>query len=518
MKIYPKNMSSTNTLLLCYELNGKTIDMAISTLVTRHDNKHMNDPTLFLVTEKYLEHNGVNYQTKLFNLLSDFSMAASFNLSADDNGVNMDEKFLAIVNMLDLKDIETFILNTSYVKCPKNIKKTFDSMSNRYDKNQTYVESEYYELAAFVVWTQIMFGVFGEYILSSFNLRKGEERMSLYYRFQDIDAFNGNASIKNKLALTRYIDANTQHIPAFVARKLVSSEELLTYMSAMCVMTKFPVSNLYKADENDSAPTRCFNAANSALSKTNSAGKGSVKDKPQSNGSDEAKDAGAMSEVWATGEIPVGHIYEINTVMGNINWLVAFMKFDENQINIVNDALGFLKPMIEGKCIPSMGSVKIASYVTHKMVTCTASNNFEIIPVANMIAVAFTLLYTNGFQDIALLLVTAEYNNEDDAIIGNSRVRLPDSLMSEVKEHYTLKEEKKPRKKSHVVDDKSTPIDKSINLLVDLYENTGLYYLADKRYREGSTLVILPTNFRRRLLESLLFIIKRNKDVHYDRF
>lgn len=119
---------------------------------------------------------------------------------------------------------------------PENIKMRYESISDNYTKEKTYIFSEYQELIALIIQLRIMFPIWAHYIeVFSGSLGTDYKEFEAFKLIEDSDLFKNIAMVK----LLSYVCANTPTEGSNAAIiNFISSEDYPMYNLALVVVRK----------------------------------------------------------------------------------------------------------------------------------------------------------------------------------------------------------------------------------------------------------------------------------------
>ncbi len=197
---------------------------------------------IFSHLNRYLEKVPSDRQDEIFEIISEIQTKIENSDSLEVANDNLKRLFVHLFSRIRYQEILNLVLNDREfarditLPSPEFIKMRYESVSDNYTKEKTYIYSEYQELIALIIQMRLLFPLMAHYIeIFSPNLGTDYKEFEAMKVLQESDLFKNPAMLK----LIRYVHANTPDEGSKAAIiNFISSEDYPMYNLAMVLIRK----------------------------------------------------------------------------------------------------------------------------------------------------------------------------------------------------------------------------------------------------------------------------------------
>ncbi len=197
---------------------------------------------IFSHFNKYLKKLPIERQSEIFEILTYIHNTIEDSTNLEVTNVSLRTLFIHLFERIKFDEILYLLQNdfdfSSDISLPSadNIKHKYESVSDNYTKEKTYIFSEYQELIALIIQLRIMFPIWAHYIeVFSSSLGTNYKEFEAFKLIEESALFNNPAMDK----LARYVKANTPGEGSKAAIiDFISSDDYPYYNLALVVVRK----------------------------------------------------------------------------------------------------------------------------------------------------------------------------------------------------------------------------------------------------------------------------------------
>lgn len=212
-----------------------------------------DDNPIFVHFNRYMEKLPKQRQDQIFELIADIHSEIENSNNLETTNANLTILFNHLFVRINFDEILNLVVNDKIfardITLPSsdNIKMKYESVSDNYTEDKTYIFYEYQQLIALIIQLRIMFPIWAHYInVFSSSLGTEYKEFEAFKLIQESDLFNNVAMQK----LAKYVKASTPEEGSKAAIiDFINSEDYPLYNLALVVVRKICTMELRKPGE-----------------------------------------------------------------------------------------------------------------------------------------------------------------------------------------------------------------------------------------------------------------------------
>jgi hypothetical protein len=420
----------------------KRVDFPVKEVLTR--KKEADKAGIMYHLEEYINSKGEGFKEELIN---------SYQQSSDDldeltltprlNPLNQ-TVFYRILDLFDIDDVSRFL--TGRVKIPKDLKDKYvedsDGMLNRV---QTYTKQDYFELIVLATILRSVLPILGKYWFCKAGSIALEHReltfipiFNKYTKLSSLAAYN-----KLQEFAVKVFEKEGNKIENDMVRAITYSvprDETSNWTFANFLFREIMSTSTLDDELERNIVTKVFNAVKSKLNKDTSNTAISEK-KPTESYGDSEKDESLAESYRITTEIIPGFTVEINWIVSDIELILKqFPKEININRDVLKDAIRFISPHDDFMVTDSV--FKLLGWIFHThVVDCRSLKHIKLEGLKNLLCVGFAYLWSYGFKDLALILLSRATDDNFYNIVTN-RSKITPELKDKLDKIYVVNKNK----------------------------------------------------------------------------
>lgn len=518
----------SSDMTISVELKGSDFDtlfFPVKEILT--GKKEEEKKGLFFFMEEYLRSKPEEFS---INLFKEYQIASdTLEELARISGLEPlnSEVFYRVLDLIDMDDLYKFLLNV--ISIPRDLNEEFIQDANgTLNPIQTYTRKQYAELILLSTMLRFVLPILGKYIyIKSNSINKNLKEIiflpvfTSYHKFKDMPAF-----IKlEKFAEKAYEKEQTDESDA--VRSIlygISKDETVRWLFASSLILGIMSVSTVNDSDDQNIIKKIFNSILTSRIKKNTENS-KIKDKSKTvgtKGSEETQES--ISEACrVTTNITPGSVEELNWSATSVEFIIKQMP----KVFTVNPAVAKEAYLILNSyakeapfIIPDSTFILLGWIYQCPFNHVEAYRYLRAKELYSTMAVAYSHLYINGFQDLALMLLSAK-NMEDDLEFSSfnnnatNRSKIPEDIKKELDSYYLIKKNKVV---GNTIEELSIP-ELGIQELSEMMFMEEYITMAKKEHimevRNGSSspVIIAGNNLKIRLAELLIFINRRDSKI-----
>lgn len=402
---------------------GATLEMCIGTIIPRVDAAELAPDVQYVLLNAYLDYKGDEFKTELYARLATAEVAVEETVFEAGISNAPVRPIGNVLDMFDMDDVLYFVRDIFKVTPPPNLKETFDpriESDGLGTRIQTYIQSDYYELAAFTLPIKAVIGLLGQYLLRNTRISQVHREYVLFRLIAEHPIATHPAAIKIREWATILMSDVTkkEDLAAItVIEKQMPIAELPNYLLAVVVIKKVSISAIIKDTKERNLITRVYNYIITKLkvkagSNNRITSKQPLMDVDSASGDKES----IMESYRMVTEITAGIEVELNWYTENMEVLIRDIHEDIN-LAMLEDVLAL------NQCFRSVPvtseQIIILGYIYKPILDPRSFDYIGIDGVINLLSLAFVILWQRGHREIAMMLTAKAVDNTDNCIAVN---------------------------------------------------------------------------------------------------
>jgi len=487
---------------------GDTTELTIGPMISKRNRDELVPEKQFELLNGYLDYKGNDFKTLLFMAILDgeyFIEEASLQRGLD---VMPTTQLNKILDMFVLDDVIYYIRELAKVIPPENLKPGFDpriESDGLGTRAQTYIQQDYYELAALTLPIKAIIGLLGQYAI-----RKGgciapiHKEYVLYSSFAKhvITKYIAVSKLRAWIDILVNINIQTSDMASItVIEKQIPSSELPTYILAVVLIQKLSIAAIVTDTRERNVITRIYNYIINKL-KTKGGPSTKIRDKtPKADVDSSSGDKESVIEAYrVVADVTMGAEVELSWYAGDINMLIRDIGRPVNMA-LLSEVLAVNQCF---RTIPiSKEQVTIVGYMFKRILDPRALDYIDINGIINLISVGFTVLWGSGHRELAMLLIAKPLMADSNDVIINitPNIRLLPEYKLRLAELYPYEKQLNKTKTVSVVEAAVT------DLTCDIFAIKWLPNMPkcciDEHFGDNPV-KILPANFKNLLVKLII--------------
>jgi len=497
---------------------GDVIELPIGPMISKRDKEELDPESQYNLLNSYLEYKGKDFRQLLFIAIADAEYAiqeTSYCKGLSNPPVGPIHK---VLDIFDMADIEHFVRDIYKVIPPENLMASFDQRiesDGLGTRAQTYIQQDYYELAAITIPIKVIIGLLSMYgIMKTSSMAQVHKEYILYELFTNhpINNYPSIVKLRDWAGVLINLTVKPGEIESVtVIEKQLPLAELPNYILAVVLLQKISIAVIIKDNQSRNIITRIYNYIINKL-KTKGGSVAKIRDKdPLSDTDSSSGDKESMLEAYrVVSNLTAGTEEELDWYVGNINFLIRDMGGCPN--------MALLEDMLQrNKCFYNVAITKeqliIAGYIFKDILDPRALMYINIHGIINIISLGFVLAWERGHKEMAMLLsARALCSEEDEVDIGATpNVRVDPEIKKRLQELYPYNKQLNVNKIESVVEAAISEITYAV------FGHKWLHNMPDQCLTElfGERLPrVLDPNFKNQLGALIIDICQRGNGIN----
>lgn len=425
--------------------NGKDEQQfIISPLITKRNKEELDPENQFLLLNAYLNYKGDEFKDKLMQLYlkaSDDMFGYMMRRDIDPLPYKMVHD---ILDMFNIADVYTFVKDIYKVVPPKELKDQIDKTKEKdgdITRAQTYLRTDYWELAALVLILKAALPVIGHFsYIKKNNLDAIHREYTLFNLILTHPVFDSTPM--KKLydfcdTLVNILLKDPTEAAIRIIEKRVPREDFTTYILAFTVFQKISIASVIDDFDGKNIVTRMHTYIHSKLDSRKDV-KSAIRAKStKEEASDVKGDRESLLELYvAATELPKGTEIELDWSVSDINRIIKQLPI-EIDMDMVTTTHNILSNNI-GNPISKQQKLLLA-YIFKTIINPEALEYITMKSMINLLSIGFAYLWKIECRYIALLLTSYVDTTDSEVMSINStvsRTRLSKELRDKLMEYY----------------------------------------------------------------------------------
>jgi len=514
------NMNKVNARLAIRIVSptGDAIELTVGPMISRRNRDELIPERQYELINAYLDYKGDEFKKILYKRIVDADNAVgetSFHKGISNPPIGA---IHSILDMFVMSDVEHFVRDIFKIAPPENLKPEFntqiesDGLGTRI---QTYIQQDYYELAALTIPIKAVVGVLGQYAIRKESCIAAVHKEYVLYNMlatHPIAKYASVLKLKDWAGVLIALMVNTTDTAAItVIEKQIPSSELSNYILAVVIIQKLSIAAIVTDNRERNVITRIYNYIINKL-KTNGSPSTKIRDKkPLSDTDSSVGDKESMVESYrVVSNVTIGTEVELNWYTGNMDLLIRDMGVSVNMA-LLEDIHRHNQCF---KTVPiAKEQVVLAGYIFKKILDPRSLEYINIDGIINVISLGFVLLWDSGHREIAMLLNAKPLlsNDTDIDINVTPNIRLDPELKVLLSKYYPYEKQLNKLKTVSVVELTIT------ELTYDIFKHQWLPNVPKQCITEqfgNNPPRMLPPNFKNHLAKLIINIEEDQDDVN----
>jgi len=245
------NLYNKNGLVVRIEHDKAIVEFDISTVINKRNKDDLDPEKQFLLLNGYLDYKGDSFKKELMNkyLAAEDTLTGTLTRK-DINPLPLSISH-SILNMFKFKDVLDYVTNVYKVVPPQGLKTEFNKVTERDGdgtRAQTYLKTDYLELAALVVIIKSVLGPIGQFSYLKNNMINGLNKEHILYTFISTHKIFNTAPMQKLLAFSAKlveISFKSDEIAAVrVIEKRIPKDDMPLYILSSVIFSRIIISSI----------------------------------------------------------------------------------------------------------------------------------------------------------------------------------------------------------------------------------------------------------------------------------
>jgi len=507
------NLYNKSGLIIHIEYGKAFVDFDISTVINKRNKDDLNPERQFLLLNAYLDYKGDEFKKKLMNQYIKTEDILIGLINRKDINPLPVEIAHPILDMFDYNDVLYFVSEVYKVQPPEGLKTEFNTTietDGDGTRAQTYLKTDYLELAALITILKTVLGPIGHFSQLKHALINGVNKEYILFNFIVTHRIFETPPMQKLYAFTKtLVDIafkNEEVASIRVIERRIAREEMPLYILASAIFARIITNSVVDDKDGDNVITKIHVFITNKLNVRKDVSS-AIRNKQalsSSDGSEGDRDSIVESYRVVTA-LSVGDVVEMEWSVEDIDIVMSQLNIDVDK-NIVNDAIIHNKIFLE-KSI-TQAQLVILCYIFKDVLDPRSLKHLSNVHINNLLSVGFAYLWRLDCKYLAILLNSlADDSVDDDVFVINSstnRSRLSKEIKDELNVYYPY---------TRVINKETTAnvAEEAINLLSNLIYSTKWLPIVGEKYalevaESRSMLKIVPNNLKILLAEMIIKI------------
>lgn len=440
----------------------KRLEFVIGNIIQRKSKEDIMNIKQYMLLNAYVEYKGKEFKEKLFEAYSKSWNALDNLIYSSDFGPKMILPYYIVdevIDLFDLKDIEMFLRDVYKIEIPSRLDDVFNEQIEHDAKGtreQTYLKSDYLELAALVVVIKATYMILGQYAAVTDGCFRNPDKDYILFKF-----YRKNDKIFNSPAMDKALQftsklVNDQRITEEdrqkrVIDRILAEEEIVIDHLSKVVMQKLTVATIVDDTSGINVVNTMFNFVKNKLKSQGSVGntlrpKMHLKDESSSTDNKESfiESHRAMIDVMAGETVTVNFATEkIERILPQLSERRRELMTrpvvacgNEYTLEYIYQRLQVFRDII----IPDQ-TLKMLEVIFKGIMDPRFIDYLKLENVISLMSLGFMYLWNIEFKQLAMLLVSS-YHVEEEGFSGinstSNKSRISQDLLMKLEKKFPL--------------------------------------------------------------------------------
>jgi len=439
------NVTNKHPLMIKIEHDLRKVEFVISSIINKRNKEDIDPETQFVLLESYINYKGNDFKTELFKryMIADTEITSSVM----SQGLHpMPIKCIHdIIEMFDELDVYHYIKEVYKLQAPGILADVFDEqleLDGRVTRVQTYIKSDYYELATVSLILKSVIGPIGYFGYLKDSEINSKHKEYILFRLLNKHRLNSSAPVnKVKGLIIKLIEIamRDEKIAATtVIEKGISLSQLPNYVTAATLLKKIAMADLINDNRNGgdkNIVTRMYNFIINELSTKDDA-KNRIGDKIALTDSDSGDRESIAESYRIVTALTVGDKTELDWSCKYANRVIQAMPIELDTATF-NDAKEFCKALLDSE-LPLVQLSVIGNIFKH-YIDPRGLDYISSDSLLNLFAIGFAYLNKLGFTQLAIWLTSRSVPVDSSTLTISSTVnrnRISKELKDELNVYF----------------------------------------------------------------------------------
>lgn len=455
---YAAGNKSTSPCVVVIELDRKhKLEFTIGSIIQRKGKEDLLNSEQYALLNAYVDYKGQKFKEELFAAYSEALENIENLIHSSDFGPKQTLPYWImnrVFELYDLNDISYFVNEVYKLEIPSRLDYEFDDQIEKDGKGtreQTYLRSDYADLAAFVIFIKGTYMLLSQYAYVTGDCFKHPNKDSVlfmfYKRYEPI--YNSNAMVKLHQFINKLINdpkASPEKKYIRILEKRLSDDEMSELILSQAIFQKLTVATIVS----DTSDCNVVNAIYCAvINKLGS--KGSIEKTFREKtvlGGEDGEESIIDSHKSMT-DVTAGDVVTVNWATSTVERILNQLKDSQYELAVkpieANGKIFTLENIYE--YAESFRSYHITSHTLAMLRIMFKGafdpryiNYLELDSIISLVTVGFAYQWNLGFRHLAMLLMsTHKSGDEHDALnTTTNKTRLTQELIGQLEKIYPL--------------------------------------------------------------------------------
>jgi len=413
--------------MVSIEYNGVIKDFTISPLVSKRSKDELDPEKQFLLLNAFLDYKGDSFKQKLMDLYVEADNILMSIITRKDLTPLPYKMVHNILDMFDSKEVKEFARDTYGIKPPPTLKDSFNNTKETdgdLTRAQTYLNDDYYELAALATIIKTVLPVIGEFAYVKNSYIDSTHKEHILFNFITTHPIYNTRAMKkvydfiDKLVTISFKKEDVAAVR--VIEKRISRDDMTEYILASVIFSKISIASTVDDDVGKNVITRMYNYIINKLNVRNDVqsairGKKALSDSEGGEGERES-----IAESYrVVSSLPKGWEVEINYACSDRTILANNLNVDID-MNIVE----YIRKVVNIFTVKQLSrhQTNLVSIIFKDIIDPRSFDYLDIDSVLNLLSVGFAYLWAIDCKYIAILITSIPEDGDGDVMTINTTV------------------------------------------------------------------------------------------------
>jgi len=392
-------------------LSGESIHFNIGSIINKRSKDELDELSQYDTLNKYCNYKGLEFKNTLYSKYIAAARVITGIVFKEATLQDLIDILHSVIDMFDTADVEYFLTDVLKIAIPDNLQEVFndriesDGLGTRV---QTYLKSDYIQLATLTVIMKAVLPIAGDYAKSKESeISNGHKEYILYSLISGHPINDYPAAIKLKAWIDILIalclpDKDTLSI--IIIEKQIPESEINSFIYSMVMVQKVAIASIVNDDRNRNVITRIYNYIINKL-KVKGSPSSKIRDKkPLADTDSNTGDKESMIESYRiVTDLTPGAEVELNWVCSDLSLLSVGIKLPYDKV-VLSDAVKFNQSFREWEI--SNEQIVLLGYIFKRIIDPRSIYYLNIDGIINLLSLGFAILRNLGYPELAVLLTS----------------------------------------------------------------------------------------------------------------
>lgn len=411
------------------------VNFNLSILLKKRNRAELDPPNQYALLNEYVDYKGKEFKDKLMILYMNADVRLLNTITEPEIYPLPVSIVYEVLDMFDYNDVLDWIIHVRKIQPLANLADKFDDQDTgvtEFTRAQTYLKSEYLELAALTIIIKSVIGIIAHFGYLKQSEIASDYREDILYNFL---VGHKVASLPPTVRLSSFVEKlvsislkETSITSVRIIEKRLPKEYTAEFVLAAVMLQKISIATIINDNPSKHIITGIYTFINNRLSIKGDTSN-SIRSKDGYIDAEVGEKESIIESYWMTTAVPPNKPIELNNSVATVDKIIYALG-EVLDKSIIEDAKLFMKFILDGNVTPEQISI-IRIIYKNSVIDPRGIDHLNIDSIYNLMVVAFAWLWKYDFKYLAILLASITEPMDDDVMginITVNRTKLPNEL------------------------------------------------------------------------------------------